>query len=113
MEGIACCADGPFLTSLFAICWVALRTRPADPYSPPPDAPAARAAWRWVRAYQLTVSARRERPVCPMNPSCSRYALQALSVHGLMRGGALTVRRLRRCSPRAAHDDPVPPRRAH
>ena len=108
IAGCDFCADGPFLTSILAICWVALRTRPADPHTAAPHHPAARAAWRWVRAYQLTVSAHRPRPVCPMSPSCSRYALQALSAHGLMRGGALTVRRLRRCSPRAVRDDPVP-----
>jgi putative membrane protein insertion efficiency factor len=48
--------------------------------------------------------------VCRFHPSCSSYALQALDVHGPLRGTFLTVRRLLRCHPfHPGGVDPVPP----
>lgn len=38
-------------------------------------------------------------PVCRFYPSCSAYALEAVTVHGAGRGSWLTVRRLVRCNP--------------
>ena len=47
--------------------------------------------------------------VCRYYPSCSAYALRAVGVHGAVKGGWLTVRRLLRCHPWAAGGyDPVP-----
>ncbi|MDO4253050.1 MAG: membrane protein insertion efficiency factor YidD [Rothia sp. (in: high G+C Gram-positive bacteria)] len=37
--------------------------------------------------------------VCRYFPSCSAYALEAATVHGVLRGLSLTVRRLLRCHP--------------
>ncbi|GAA2821880.1 membrane protein insertion efficiency factor YidD [Saccharopolyspora taberi] len=52
-------------------------------------------------------------PTCRFYPSCSAYAVEALTVHGAVRGGWLTVRRLLRCGPwHPGGLDPVPPRRA-
>ena len=52
-------------------------------------------------------------PSCRFYPSCSAYAVEALTVHGGLRGGWLTVRRLLRCGPwHPGGLDPVPPRRA-
>lgn len=49
---------------------------------------------------------------CRFAPSCSEYALDAIRVHGGMRGGWLTARRLARCHPLCAGGfDPVPPGR--
>ncbi len=62
-----------------------------------------------IRAYRLLVSPLLP-PACRFHPSCSRYALEALAVHGAVRGSWLTLRRLSRCHP--FHDgglDPVPP----
>ncbi len=51
-----------------------------------------------VRAYQRLVS-----PLIPAScryvPSCSEYAAQALTRHGLVRGVWLSVARLLRCNP--------------
>ena len=47
--------------------------------------------------------------VCRYYPSCSAYALRAVSVHGAVKGSWLTLRRLLRCHPWAAGGyDPVP-----
>ena len=49
---------------------------------------------------------------CRFHPTCSDYSIEALEVHGALRGTWLTVRRLLRCQPfGGAGFDPVPPRR--
>jgi putative membrane protein insertion efficiency factor len=48
-------------------------------------------------------------PRCRFYPSCSAYALEAVQVHGAIRGSWLAVRRLSRCHPfHAGGLDPVP-----
>lgn len=37
--------------------------------------------------------------VCSFYPSCSAYGLEAVTVHGLLRGSALTTWRILRCNP--------------
>ncbi len=50
---------------------------------------------------------------CRFAPSCSAYAMDAITSRGALRGGALTVRRLVRCHPfHPGGHDPVPPRRS-
>ena len=47
--------------------------------------------------------------VCRYYPSCSAYALRAVTVHGAVKGSWLAARRLARCHPWAAGGyDPVP-----
>lgn len=47
--------------------------------------------------------------VCRYYPSCSQYGLDAVRVHGAVRGSWLIVRRLARCTPwHAGGYDPVP-----
>lgn len=47
--------------------------------------------------------------VCRFEPSCSTYAVEALTIHGAAAGSYLTLRRLVRCQPwcEGGHD-PVP-----
>ncbi len=52
--------------------------------------------------------------VCKFHPSCSRYGLDAITDHGVIRGSALTLRRLGRCHPWALGGvDDVPSPRHH
>lgn len=77
----------------------------------PPRGLAARAVWGLIRLYQW-VFAWRPSP-CRYVPSCSSYALEAVEVHGAVRGSWLAVRRLGRCHPWGQHGwDPVPPPKA-
>jgi putative membrane protein insertion efficiency factor len=64
-----------------------------------------------LRLYRLLISPLYGQ-VCRYHPSCSEYALEAVTVHGSIRGSWYAVRRLARCHPWAAGGcDPVPPRR--
>ena len=61
-----------------------------------------------LRAYRLLISPLYGQ-VCRYHPSCSAYALQAVTVHGSVRGSWYAVRRLARCHPWAPGGyDPVP-----
>ena len=62
-----------------------------------------------IRGYQLFISPLIG-PRCRFYPTCSHYALEALRVHGLRRGGWLALRRICRCHPwHPGGVDPVPP----
>jgi putative membrane protein insertion efficiency factor len=61
-----------------------------------------------IRGWQLV--SRWLPPRCRFYPSCSQYAVEAITTHGAVRGSGLALRRLGRCHP--WHDgglDPVPP----
>ena len=48
---------------------------------------------------------------CRFTPTCSAYALEALRVHGAIKGSWLTIKRLLRCQPFGGSGyDPVPPK---
>ncbi|WP_077488024.1 membrane protein insertion efficiency factor YidD [Sinomonas mesophila] len=52
--------------------------------------------------------------VCRFFPSCSAYALEAITVHGAVRGSYLAARRLLRCHPwNSGGLDPVPEGHRH
>jgi putative membrane protein insertion efficiency factor len=66
-----------------------------------------------LRAYRFAISPLYGQ-VCRYHPTCSAYALQAVTRHGSLRGTWLAVRRVGRCHPWAAGGyDPVPPAREH
>jgi putative membrane protein insertion efficiency factor len=61
-----------------------------------------------VRLYQLILS-----PFlggrCRYEPSCSHYAIEALRIHGPLKGSALAGKRIARCHPWGGFGyDPVP-----
>ena len=61
-----------------------------------------------LKVYRLVISPLYGN-VCRYYPSCSAYALRAVSVHGAVKGSWLAARRLLRCHPWAAGGyDPVP-----
>ncbi len=50
--------------------------------------------------------------VCRYKPSCSEYFIEALQIHGVIKGSYLGVRRILRCHPwGGCGDDPVPPKK--
>jgi putative membrane protein insertion efficiency factor len=51
-----------------------------------------------IRVYQRVISPWTG-PSCRYYPSCSAYAVEALRIHGVLRGSWLAVRRLGRCHP--------------
>jgi putative membrane protein insertion efficiency factor len=63
-----------------------------------------------IRGYQLAISPLLP-PSCRFHPSCSAYGLEAMKVHGALKGTALTAARLGRCNPwNDGGIDPVPAR---
>jgi hypothetical protein len=62
-----------------------------------------------IRFYQVAVSPWTP-PSCRFQPTCSSYALDAVTTHGALRGSWLSVRRILRCHPWGGSGyDPVPP----
>jgi len=63
-----------------------------------------------VRVYQVVISPLIG-PRCRFYPSCSNYAIEAMRVHGALRGSGLVAWRVLRCNPLSNGGlDPVPPR---
>jgi len=64
-----------------------------------------------VKLYQLTIS-----PILPNScrhvPTCSHYTIEALKIHGIFKGGWLSLKRILRCHPWGTWGyDPVPPKK--
>ncbi|MDY3127706.1 MAG: membrane protein insertion efficiency factor YidD [Corynebacterium sp.] len=65
-----------------------------------------------VRFYQKYLSPLKMVSTCRFEPTCSAYALEALSVHGAVIGGILASARLFKCGPwHPGGYDPVPAKR--
>jgi hypothetical protein len=63
-----------------------------------------------IRAYQLVISPLLG-PRCRFYPSCSQYGIEAIQLHGPLKGGWLTLKRIGKCHPlHPGGIDLVPPR---
>lgn len=61
-----------------------------------------------LRGYQILISPLLG-PRCRFHPTCSRYAMDAIERHGILRGAWLALCRLARCHPGCEGGiDPVP-----
>ena len=62
-----------------------------------------------IRGYQRLISPLFP-PCCRYTPTCSAYAVEAITRYGPWKGGWLALRRRLRCHPFSHHDyyDPVP-----
>jgi len=68
----------------------------------------SRLAIALIRLYQVIYPPFLPR-VCRFEPTCSSFAIQALSRHGFLKGVGLAARRLLRCHPfHPGGIDPVP-----
>ena len=65
-----------------------------------------------IKLYRKFISPLKGSPTCRFTPSCSQYAIEAITEWGVIAGLALAVWRVLRCNPfgRCGHD-PVPKRR--
>ena len=66
---------------------------------------------RLIRFYRGQISPTRP-PCCRFIPTCSQYALEAVELHGALRGGLLALKRILKCQPlhrqKSIEYDPVP-----
>jgi len=62
-----------------------------------------------IKFYRRHISSGRP-PCCRFEPTCSRYALEAIEKYGAAKGGYLAIRRILRCHPFSGKSgyDPVP-----
>lgn len=62
-----------------------------------------------IHVYRFAISPALPANTCRFHPTCSRYALDALTAHGPVKGSYLAFRRLLRCHPlHPGGLDPVP-----
>lgn len=84
---------------------------PTDVVAEPRPGAAARVVLAMLGFYQRWISPM-FLPHCRFHPTCSAYAVEAVRVHGVLRGTALALVRLLKCAPwHPGGLDPVPPRR--
>ena len=64
-----------------------------------------------IRFYQKCLSPLMPN-VCRYSPSCSQYFIEALQIHGVLKGSFLGSKRILRCHPWGGSGyDPVPPKK--
>lgn len=64
-----------------------------------------------VRFYQLAISPLYP-ATCRYAPTCSQYMIEAIRVHGVLRGTWMGLRRISKCHPWGGSGyDPVPPKK--
>jgi len=71
--------------------------------------PVARLLVWLINLYRRFLSPLKATPSCRFHPTCSQYAVEAVTRHGALRGTALALARLARCHPlHPGGFDPVP-----
>ena len=66
-----------------------------------------------IRLYQVTISPMLG-PRCRFHPTCSQYGIEAIKIHGGIKGSWLATKRLLKCHPMSeGGDDPVPPKQTN
>ncbi|MCB1112146.1 MAG: membrane protein insertion efficiency factor YidD [Chlamydiales bacterium] len=66
-----------------------------------------------IKAYQICISPFLGQ-ACRFYPSCSEYAIEAINIHGIIRGSWMTVKRLCKCHPwHPGGCDPVETKKQH
>ena len=66
-----------------------------------------------IRLYQNYISPLTP-PTCRFEPTCSNYAVEAISEYGALKGTWLGTKRILKCHPfHAGGYDPVPPKKDH
>ena len=66
-----------------------------------------------IRLYQVAISPMLG-PRCRFHPTCSQYGIEAIKIHGGIKGSWLAIKRLLKCHPMSeGGDDPVPPKQTN
>ncbi|HOK42538.1 MAG TPA: membrane protein insertion efficiency factor YidD [Thermoclostridium caenicola] len=52
-----------------------------------------------IKAYRKYISPLKRQPSCRFYPTCSQYALEAISRYGAIKGSFLSVKRILKCHP--------------
>jgi uncharacterized protein len=78
---------------------------------PPSDQLSTRAAVGAIHAYQATLSPLYERlgVRCRFTPTCSHYGEAVVGRYGVIRGGAMAMKRILKCGPWTAEGTVDPP----
>ena len=62
-----------------------------------------------IQFYRVALSPLKTAPTCKYYPTCSAYALEAIEIHGALKGSLLAICRNLRCNPFSKGGyDPVP-----
>ena len=88
-------------TRLWAAIAIVLIAIALDLRRPPSDQLSTRAAVGAIHAYQATLSPLYERlgVRCRFTPTCSHYGEAVVGRYGVIRGGAMAMKRILRCGP--------------
>lgn len=66
-----------------------------------------------IRFYQKAISPLMP-PSCRFYPTCSHYGIEAIKIHGALKGSWLTIKRISKCHPfHPGGFDPVPEKKHH
>lgn len=62
-----------------------------------------------IKFYKIALSPLKKAATCKYYPTCSSYAIEAIEIHGVIKGSLLAIWRILRCNPFSKGGyDPVP-----